>query len=611
MKVMFTFCFLFISFKINFAQTGISIPQMVQSDNLINNFLTTYNIPGAVVAIAKDGKIVYNRAFGYSDIAKTIPTQPNNLFRIASVSKPVTGIAIMKLVQEGLLTLNAKVFGTGGILQNHAVFSLANITDSRIYDITVQQLLEHSAGWNRDINCNPNPTTPYPYFFSGCDPIGFPLRVTMLTGTPNPVTKEALIQFLLEKGLDFTPGTAYSYSNIGYLVLGRIIEKVAGMSYEEYLGKEIFEPLGIFDVHTGKNLLADKQEREMEYVGNGYTNLSVYNTGQYVPWEYGGFSVEAMDAHGGWIATASDMLRLLTAADGFNTKPDILTPASITSMVAPSTTNQYYAKGWQVNQYNNWWHTGALDGTATEIVRTSNGFTWMIMLNKRNINNNNFWSALDNLGWSCLSATSSWPAHDLMISPTENAAGITFSGLSNTSVTVNWTNGNGSNRLLVVKADSNVNAFPLDGTDYTANPAFGVGNSLGNNNFVLYNGTGSSVTVTGLTPNKKYFFRVVEYNNNTASGNNSLYVLGSNPSAEYITATSSYTFTGSGNWSNAANWSNNQLPPSTLPQGSQIIIDPAGSGECVLDVQQRVSSSSSIIIQAEKKFRILGNLVIQ
>lgn len=610
MKLFFTVASFFICANSLFSQTGIAVPQMTQSDVIIQNFLNTYGIPGATVAIAKDGKIVYMRAFGTSNISQTVPTQPYNLFRIASLSKQITSIAIMKMIQNGQLSLSSKVFGTGGILQDHPVFSSANITDARIYDITVQQLLEHSAGWNRDLNCNPNPTAPYPYFLGGCDPISFPLRVTQLTGTPNPVTKNAHIKYLLEKGLDFAPGTAYNYSNIGYLVLGDIIEQISGLTYEKYVQDSILAPLGIFDMYIGKNLLADKQEREGEYVGNGYTTLSCYNTGQYVPWEYGGFSVEAMDAHGGWIASSRDMLKLLTAVDGFNTKPDILSPSIISTMTTASSNNQYYAKGWQVNPVNNWWHTGALDGTASEQVRTNSGYTWIIILNKRNITNGNFWSALDNLGWNCLAATTTWPTWDLMASPTVNASALNFSNVSGTSVTVNWANGNGGNRLLVVKADSGINAFPLDGADYTANASFSTGSNLGNGNYVVYNGTGNSVTVTGLAANKKYYFRVIEYNKNTTTGNNALYLLGGNPK-EYTITANSFSFTGSGNWSNAANWSNGLIPPTTLPQGSQIIINPAAGGECVLDVPQRVSSAASVTVQAGKKFVVQGNLVIQ
>ena len=518
------------------AQTGIPVPEMVQSDNIIKNFLSNHNIPGATVAIAKDGKIVYMRAFGYADVNQTKFTQPYNLFRIASLSKQITSVTIMKLFEEGKLTMSSKVFGPSGILKNHPVFSTANITDARIYDITIQNLMEHAAGWNRDLNCNPNPTYPYPYYLGGCDPISFPLRVTYLTGTSNPVSKEALIKFELEKGLDFTPGTSYNYSNMGYLILGEVIETLTSLPYETYVKDSVLAPLGIYDMHLGKNLKVNKQEREGEYVGNGYVTLSAYGDGTYVPWEYGGFSVEAMDAHGGWIASSRDMLKLLTAVDGFTTKPDILKPATITLMTTPSANNAYYAKGWSVNPYNNWWHTGGLDGTASEQVRTAGGYTWIIILNKRDIINSSFSSDLDNLGWNCLAATSTWPTWDLMASPTVNASGISFSNISTQSVTVNWNKGNGDKRLLLVKPDTTIDAFPLDGTDYTANSQFASGDVVGTNNYIVYNGTGNSVTVTGLTPGKKYYFRVVEYNNNSVTGNNSLYLLGSNPQATQTTA---------------------------------------------------------------------------
>lgn len=610
MKYLFTpalFVFLLLN---SYAQTGIPVPQMVNADNLVKNFLAKYDIPGATFAIGKDGKIVYMRAFGYSDINKTTPTQPYNLFRIASLSKQITSIAIMQMMQDGKLQMNSKVFGPGGILADHPVFSKANITDTRIYNITIQNLLEHAAGWNRDNNCNPNPTTPYPYFLGGCDPISYPLRVTMLTGTTNPVSKEALIKYLLEKGLDFAPGTGYNYSNIGYLILGRVIEKISGVSYEKYVQDSIFTPLGIFDIHLAKNLLIDKQEREGEYVGNGYTTLSCYGTGQYVPWEYGGLSVEAMDSHGGWIATPRDLLKLIVAIDGFNTKPDILSSATIQTMVTPSANNPYYAKGWSVNQYNNWWHTGALDGTASEMARTSGGYTWAIILNKRNITDNNFWTDLDQLPWNCFAATSSWPTFDLMTSPTVNATGISFTALTSTSVVVKWKKGNGDKRLVAVRPDNAINAFPLDGTDYTANSVYGTsGTTISGDNYVVYNGTGDSVVITGLTPGKGYYFRVIEYNKNTVGGNNALYLLGSNPVSKLTFNV--YSFTGNGNWSDASNWSGGQAPPSTLPEGSMIIINPPAGSECIMNVAQTIAKGARINITAGRKINVKGKLTMQ
>jgi CubicO group peptidase (beta-lactamase class C family) len=448
-----------------FAQTGIPIGSMSQCDTQMQTFLTNYQIPGATFTIAKNGKLIYMRAFGTANRAGTEVTQPYHMFRIASVSKPITSVAIMKLIENGQLSLSDKVFGPGGILNVDPYFANANVTDSRVYNITIQNLLEHAAGWNRDLPAGP--LSPYPFVFGHSDPIAFPLHVTQTLGEPNPVTRRGMIKYLIQKGLDFAPGTASNYSNIGFLVLGEVIEKKTGMTYENYVKQNIFAPLGIYDIRLGKNLLADKQEREGEYVTSPtFLVPSVYGTGQNVPWEYGGWSIEAMDAHGGWIATARDLVRLLTAVDGFPSRPDILSPTTIQIMTTPSATNPGYAKGWQVSPANNWSHGGSLDGTSSIMVRTNSQYTWAIILNKRT-NASGFGTALQMLGFNCINSTTTFPTHDLFDVPTQNASAMNFSNITSNSMSVNWTNGSGDGRVLIVRAGAAPNKFPLDGTEYS------------------------------------------------------------------------------------------------------------------------------------------------
>src|SRR4028118_343657 len=212
-----------------FAQTGIPVGSMSQCDAQMQTFLNNYQIPGATFAITKNGKLIYMRAFGTANRAGTEMTQPYHMFRIASLSKPITSIAIMKLIENGQLNLSDKPFGPGGILNTDPYFANANISDQRVYNITIQHLLEHSAGWNRDLPMPPGPLSPYPWGYGSSDPADFPLHVTETLGEANPVTRRAQIKFSIQKGLDFTPGTAYTYSNMGYLVLGEVIEKKTGM----------------------------------------------------------------------------------------------------------------------------------------------------------------------------------------------------------------------------------------------------------------------------------------------------------------------------------------------------------------------------------------------
>lgn len=508
-----------------FAQTGIPVGSMSQCDIQMQTFMNNYQIPGATLAITKNGKLVYMRGFGTANQAGTEATQPYHMFRIASISKPITSVAIMKLVENGQLSLNDKPFGPGGILNADPYFANANVTDTRIYNITIQNLLEHSAGWNRALPMSPNPLPPYPWGYGGSDPIDFPLHVTQTLGEANPVSERALIKFLIQKGLDFTPGTAFAYSNVGFLILGEVIEKKTGMSYENYVKQNIFAPLGIYDIRLGKNLLADKQEREGEYI-NSWTTLSAYGTGQLVPWQYGGSSVEAMDAHGGWIATPRDLVRLFSAFDGFPSRPDILSPATLQIMTTPSANLSSYAKGIQVNSTGFWWHAGALFGSYSWMVRNNSQVTWAVIMNKRS-DAASFEGTVANLGFgNCTNSTTVFPTHDLFDVPTQNASAMNFSNITGDSMTVNWTSGNGDGRVLIMRAGGAPNKFPLDGTDY----APGLQTDLGDGNFLVYSGAGNSATVSNLNDQTNYHFRLYEYKKNINTGNYALYQLG-NPAS--------------------------------------------------------------------------------
>jgi hypothetical protein len=195
-----------------------------------------------------------------------------------------------------------------------------------------------------------------------------------------------------------------------------------------------------------------------------------------------------------------------------------------------------------------------------------------------------------------------------MLTPTVNASSINFSNKTETSVTVNWSNGNGTNRLLLIRQGNPIKDFPLDGTDYNASPVFGSGAAVGAN-YAAYNGNGNSVNISGLTAGATYYYRLVEYNKSTATGNNALYLLGSNPVAR-LRQGPTYTFTGNGNWNNAANWSNNLVPPALLVSG-EIVINPAGNGECKLNVPQTISPDAKLTVLPNKKFTVLGNLTLQ
>jgi len=174
-----------------------------------------------------------------------------------------------------------------------------------------------------------------------------------------------------------------------------VIEKLSGKTYEQYTKDAVLTPCGITDMVIGGNTLAQRKAGEVLYNGQG--GEDPYN-----------MNITRMDSHGGWLATATDLARFLAHVDGFTGVPDILQTATEATMTTPSAGNPNYACGWGVNSANNWYHTGSLPGTTTEVIRASNGFCWVILCNTRGTNYD-LDNAMDNLLWPVVNdATTPW-----------------------------------------------------------------------------------------------------------------------------------------------------------------------------------------------------------
>jgi CubicO group peptidase (beta-lactamase class C family) len=497
--------FLFALTALTRAQTGIDFETFRGADSVISSFMKTWHLGGGSVAIVKDGNLIYNKGFGYSDMERTIPAEPNSLYRIASISKPITSLAIMKLVEEGYLGLQDKVFGPGRLIQDP--YYLNAIADPRIYEITVEELLNHTSGWDSSI-----PYGPFPH----CDPPFFPLYVTEAAAEPNPVGDSTLIRFKLGNGLQHDPGSSYSYSNVGFLVLGKIITRVSGLPYEEYIRRTFLEPAGVYDMHLGKNLKEEKQEREVDYLSHAFAP-SCYGDGSMVLSQYGGFNLEAMNAHGGWISSAPDLARLLVALK----HEELLSAESIHTMLTPGPVNPSYALGWQVNSKGNYWHTGSLDGTSAFAATTADGYTWVFLFNGRSDNSAAFWMSLDKLPRAALKTVKEFPDVNLF-SPARNSGTLVAHSMTPGTVLLRWQNGDGDGRMIVASTKP-LTSFPLEGAAYTADPEYGLGASLDEDAFVVYAGEGSRATISNLDPAQVYYFTAIEYNRSERTGYREVY----------------------------------------------------------------------------------------
>lgn len=182
-----------------------------QLDQLMNSKYPTAE-PGAAVLVAKDGKVLLKKGYGKASLNPDKPVQADHIFRIGSITKQFTSTAILKLVEQGKIELNADI-----------TRYLPNFTTPG-KTVTVEQLLTHTSG------------------------------IKSYTGVPDLMTKEKkgqyisvedVLKFIQSLPSDFNPNDQYLYNNSGYFLLGAIIEKVSGMTYEEYVSKNLLKPAGM------------------------------------------------------------------------------------------------------------------------------------------------------------------------------------------------------------------------------------------------------------------------------------------------------------------------------------------------------------------------------
>ena len=374
-------------------------------DKLVPELMEKWEIPGGAIAIAKDGRLVLAKGYGLADVANEEPVLPDSLFRIASVSKPVTAVAILNLVEEGRLDLEDPAFQ---ILDQFEAPE-GTTPDPRIFDVTVRQLLQHSGGWDRD---------------KSFDAMWIPRRIEREMGVPKPVSCRDVITFMLGQPLDFDPGTQYAYSNFGYCILGRIIEQASGQTYEEYVKSRVLEPAGIARMRIGGSLLegrAPGEVRYYEYPGRSLVSPVLPGTPDLVPWSYGGIYVEGRDSLGGWIASPVDLVRFVTALDG-SRSPTVLDSETVSMMLSrpdpPLRPDRSFYKGmgWSVRPVlddANWWHSGSHPGNRSYLVRTHDGLAWAALFNSRPKESSQFGSELSDAFWQGVREVTDWPSHDL------------------------------------------------------------------------------------------------------------------------------------------------------------------------------------------------------
>jgi CubicO group peptidase (beta-lactamase class C family) len=345
-------------------------------DDGVSAFMTEYGVKGVSVAVTKHGKLVYAKGYGYANSETKTRVDTTTLFRIASLSKFITAAGIMKLIEEGKLSMDMKVFGPEAIFPEE--YGSSNFP-KYVQDIRVRDLLHHEiGGWSNSGSYDPAFAKP-------------------------AFDAEKLIYWTMKNmSLQHEPGTEYSYSNLGYMILGEIIEKVSGDNYEDYIREHILIPSGVSNMQISNDFSSSRQPNEAEY----------YTSNGPIGYEYSGV-IRRLGSAGGWIASSIDLVRVLTHIDGFDSVPDILKSETVKLMSTPSSLpSSDYACGFHINSNSkNWWHSGSLTGTSTWIVRTPSGYTWTILTNT---SASNITTGLNRLIWPAVNdASTNWTDSDL------------------------------------------------------------------------------------------------------------------------------------------------------------------------------------------------------
>jgi CubicO group peptidase (beta-lactamase class C family) len=340
-----------------------NLPAFDRINEAVPAFLKKWKINGASLAIAKNGRLLYAKGFGYADVEQKTLVAPTHVFRMASASKLVTATAIMKLVEQNKLSLDDKVFGSEGILGD---FVSCEIRDERALQITVRHLLEHSAGW--DVS-------------NGDDPMFMGHAIAKERHAPLPVSINDIICFVLSKRLHFEVGDHSEYSNFGYAVLGCIIEKVTGVAYEDYVREALLTPMGITNMRLGNSYPHDRYADEVSYydVADAKPVAAFDNPYRYVPKCRGGYDIRTLGAAGGWVGSPLALLRFVLCIDGKPEIPDILSPKSVEEMVRSDSI--FDPLGWRMTDEYRWIRTGTLIGTSAAAVSDANGWCWVFITN--------------------------------------------------------------------------------------------------------------------------------------------------------------------------------------------------------------------------------------
>lgn len=363
-------------------------------DSAIRRFMRYWEIRGGSFALMRNDSLLYAKGYGYSNMQDSIECEVKNIFRIASVSKLITAVAIMHMQETGQLSTDDAVFGEEGILCD-SIF--LNIRDKKIRNITVEHLLRHTSGFS-----NPH----------GDAAFNMDL-VARFLGKPLPLSMDDMVVYATKIRLRARPGEWYNYSNLGYIILSKVIEKVSGIPYEKYMQDSILAPMGCYDIHLANNYAEGFRENEVDYyeVKEAEPIPAYDGSDTLVMKSHGGNDVHGLYGAGGWVASPVELLKIVAAIDKCPVKKDFLTPESIDFMT-PYGKNSKPA-GWASSSSKFWLRSGSMAGTSALIKVQKDGYSWVFISNSSSWNGPGLAKQINREITRALMKVKKWPKTDL------------------------------------------------------------------------------------------------------------------------------------------------------------------------------------------------------
>jgi N-acyl-D-amino-acid deacylase len=339
--------------------TGKSNSAYKPFDAAMLQVMNRHGIPGAALAITKNGKLVLAKGYGWANVARGEVVEPDTLFGLASLSKSLTAAGILKLVEQGKLGLDDPVFDN----LKHIRAPRGARVDPRLRTVTVRQCLNHSGGWDRAVHG---------------DPVNWEPQICRAYRVRPPLSPAHFISFAMTLPLNFKPGTDAKYSNVGYIILGEVIAKVSGRPYDRFVIDNVLKPMGIkragLHAFDGKYMAGEA----LRYLAGTMLALPA-------------LLFPMISATGGWSGSVVDVARFLTNLDGSRGK-SVLSEKSRQLMLEPPPeplkprpNGTYYGLGWDSvfvkDKTFGYYKDGSYQGMRTFMKRLPTGVNWVLLYN--------------------------------------------------------------------------------------------------------------------------------------------------------------------------------------------------------------------------------------